>query len=512
VHSSTRTPGDDSGPLGGTRAIAYFRDWGANAQSGTEAAPIHLKSYPGERAVVGDTSDEPYGYGLYLLAAQWWEVSGVEFRNIPGDCVTFPGSGHLRVWDLEVHDCARKDTDGNPAGIKLSGAFNVEIFDSVFYDTFSDPAIAPPDGGGTWFLRGAGIQLFRGHDHTIHHNVFTNTKEGTDADGNNAGYANGMFQKHAQDTVDGYFRVHDNTFDHCGMAFGSGTQNTWFHHNVITDSADSIKVADFGGTTYQVNQIYEYNTIVRSKGFGMGPSMAPYDGLFPVMPKDIVFRNNVVVDGAESYTNERNIVDIGTYMDDTHYDAAATALSFSKNCYFNPYTSPRFAVGAANNGGTYGVKGGVYSLGEWQALTNDGEPLQFDEDSVVADPLFVNATTGDYHLGATSPCADMGAYGTGAAGGTGGSAAGGAGGAGASAGVGGAGPGGDGGAAAGNAGGTGQTPEAATEDSGCGCRIPATRSSSSMAWLVAATGIAALGIRRRACRRASTSSSAGSTS
>ena len=372
VHNSTRTPGDSSGPSGGTRAIAYFRDWGINAQSGTQAAPIHLKSYPGEHAVVGDTASEPYGHGLYLLAAQWWEVSDIEFRNIPGDCATFPGSGNLKMWNLSVHDCARKDTDGNPAGIKLSGAYRVEIFNSTFHDTFWDPTQATPAPGGTWFLRGAGIQLFQGYDHTIHHNIFTNTKQGKDVDGNDAGFANGMFQKHAQQTVTGYFHVHDNRFSYCGMAFGSGTQNTWFHHNIITDSDSSIQVADFGGITYQVNQRYEYNTIVNSRAFGMGPSTTPYNGLFAVLPKDIVYRNNLIVDQATAYSGERNIVDIGTYMDDTVFDATAAALSFSDNCYYNPNIQPRFALGAANNGGSYGVKGGVYTLSQWQALTNNG--------------------------------------------------------------------------------------------------------------------------------------------
>src|SRR3989339_399883 len=32
VHNTTRTPGDATGPSGGTRAIAYFRDWPLNAQ------------------------------------------------------------------------------------------------------------------------------------------------------------------------------------------------------------------------------------------------------------------------------------------------------------------------------------------------------------------------------------------------------------------------------------------------------------------------------------------------
>ena len=420
VHNSTRTPGGATGQSGGTRAIAYFRDWGQNAQSGTQAAPIRLKSYPGERAIIGDISTEPYGYGLYIESAEWWEVSDIEFRNIPGDCVNFSGGADFKLWNLEVHDCARKDTDGNPAGIKFTQTDRAEIFNSNFYDTFWDPAQSTPPGGGTWgaswFPRGAGVQLFQGQNFTIHDNVFTNTKQLKDPNGLDVGYANCMFQKHAQSVVDGYLNVYNNTFDNCRMAFGSGTQNTWFYNNIITNSPSSIEVADFGGITYQVNQLYEYNTIVNSKAFTMGPSMAPYNNLFPILPKNITYRNNIIVDRTTSYTSEYNMIDIGTYMNDTFFDATAAApLSFSNNCYYNPNTQPRFQMGGANNDiyntrPQYGVKGGYYGWSQWQSLTNNGQALNFDVNSLIANPLFINEAARDFNLQSTSPCKAMGAY------------------------------------------------------------------------------------------------------
>jgi MYXO-CTERM domain-containing protein len=220
----------------------------------------------------------------------------------------------------------------------------------------------------------------------------------------------------------------------------------------------------------------------------MSPSTTPYDGLFAVMPEDIVFRNNVVVDNATSYSNERNIVDIGTYISDATFDATAPALSFATNCYFNPNIAPQFQMGAAN-GGNYGEKGGTYSFSEWQALSNDGQALNFDQDSLIADPSFVDAAAGDFHLLPTSLCADMGAYAGISAGGAGGAAAGGVGaGAGASGagGVGGAGNGGDAG------------PQATSDDSGCGCRLEGSSKRKSLTWPLVA--IATLLWRRRRSR------------
>jgi hypothetical protein len=395
-----------SQPNIGVGAIAYFR-----GVSGSSGNPIHLKNYPGNTPAIGDTMAEPYSPGLDLFVSNWWEVSGIEFRNIPGDCIDASGDVGIKMWNLTVHDCARKDYDGNPAGIKFTGSSYGEVFGSTFYDTFWDPKMNGNPINGTWFLRGAGIQLFEGSNFKIHDNYFTQTKQVTDINGNNVGYAGCMFQKHAQDTTSSTFVVYNNTFNSCGMAFGSGTQNTWFHNNIIINSAIPIEIADFGGTTYEANQLYEYNTIFNGKALTFGPSTSAYNGLYQVLPLNIVFRNNIIYDNATAYNGESNIIDVGTYMDDPTYDATAPQLHISNNCYFNPNTQPSFAIGEANNSGSYGVEGGIYNLAQWQQLSWKGTSLNYDTGSTVSNPLFVNTASNDFHLQTGSACAGMGMYG-----------------------------------------------------------------------------------------------------
>ena len=92
-------------------------------------------------------------------------------------------------------------------------------------------------------------------------------------------------------------------------------------------------------------------------------------------------------------------------MPDDVYDITAGQLKFENNCYFNPHTAVRFSIGAGFNYKDGYRKGSTYSLREWQ--TEYG----YDADSVEADPLFVDASRGDFRLRADSPCGNLGRYG-----------------------------------------------------------------------------------------------------
>jgi len=137
----------------------------------------------------------------------------------------------------------------------------------------------------------------------------------------------------------------------------------------------------------------------------MSPTIRWRNEKFPDDPKNIVFRNNIIVDDVEKYSNERGIVTVGTYMSDEVYDITAGRLKFENNCYFNPRTAVQFSMGAGFNYKDGYRKGDTYSLQQWQ--TKYG----YDAGSIEKDPLFVDADKGDFQLRADSPCGNLGRYG-----------------------------------------------------------------------------------------------------
>ena len=374
--------------------------------SGTPEHPIRLRGFPGERPVIGDILEEPYTFGVYLLAANWWEVSNMEFRDTPGSCIEIGFSSDIDVFDVEVHGCARKDNGGNPAGLRMTEASRVNIWDSIFYDNFRDPILV---GNPNIGFSGVGVQLFSGNNITVFNNEFSQRTRGRNLDGSPAQYASCMFQKHAQVREKSFLHVFNNTFINCeNMAFGSGTQYTHFHHNVIIDGTRGVHVRNFGGNTHQAHHLYEFNTFVNSTGFTMQPSLCcSHQNLVDIYndgPVNITFRNNIVVDN-----QVRDSTWVGTYMNDEAFDSTVPELSFAQNCYYNTAGQVTFDLGRATHHRPSG-RGGQYSLSEWQSFTYNGATIGYDTGSVVANPLFVDQSTGDYRLQENSPCIGMGAF------------------------------------------------------------------------------------------------------
>ena len=375
---------------------------------GTTNAPITIASYPGERAYIGNVgvqqtvaivgnSGPSVGYvaGISTESTGNLVIRDITINNATGVGIAIGGGTDILITNVTVHDSARNEFDGNPAGIKFTGVDRTRVEGSIFYDNFWDPVPTLN------FMRGMGIQYYQ-------------TKQGY-TNGVPRGYADCVMYKHAASTTTGWFHVYNNTFRGCGGfgAISMGTQNAHIKGNLIINSTgNSVHSQDIGGITYQVNQLWEYNTIVNSQGLSFATSLTPYNNLFSILPNNITFRNNIVYDNASTYTNERNLITIDTYGDDTAYVATAPELHFSNNCYYNPNTAIRFALFSANNGGTYGNLGGLYTFAQWQALTYNTNALNYDTNSVNANPLFVNAVANDFRLQSGSPCTAMGVYGT----------------------------------------------------------------------------------------------------
>jgi hypothetical protein len=165
-----------------------------------------------------------------------------------------------------------------------------------------------------------------------------------------------------------------------------------------------ISSRDFGGVTHQVNQVFEYNTLYDTSGFQLRPTVRWRNDEFPEDPKNIVFRNNVVYDTRAKYSNEHAILVVGAYMDDETYRATIPELKFKQNCYYNPNGPVQFNMAAGFNYKYDYREGGVFSLKQWQ------ESYGYDEDSIEADPMFVDVSKESFRLKDSSPCKNMGAY------------------------------------------------------------------------------------------------------
>ena len=392
TYGETFHPGEwKKGPSGGGSFVAYFRGLKADKNN-----PFQIKVLPGQRAVIDPGGK---GIGLSIFQSSNWRVEGVEVTNAYGRGISLNESRGIRVSNVRIRDTDGVDNN-NIAGLYITDCWNVEIHDSIFNDNYDRTCI---DTAGKATENSANIVIFGGTEGgniTIRNCLVYQSLSLSDRLS-----GGGIKYKHASRVPGSYFRVYENVFKNCKFfAFGSGTANTHFHHNLIVGGR-GISSRDFGGVTHQTNQVFEYNTIYNASGFHMNPTMRWRNEQFPDDPKDIVFRNNIVVDSVEKYSAERGIVTIGTYMSDETYEITVGQLESENNCYFNPHLPVQFTIGAGFNYKDEYRLGGTYSLKQWQ------KKFAYDGGSLEANPLFVDADKGDFNLKPGSPCMDMGRYG-----------------------------------------------------------------------------------------------------
>ena len=411
VHNTCLPPGDDpqkGGASGGTPHIAYFR---SNSSGGAEGNPITIKPLRSpssqEPVVLGDAPCD----GITLLETRHWVVDGIEVRGAGGWGVDLEGCMDCNVSRCVVHDNARLVDGGNPTGVMMRGSSGI-VSNSVLFDNFEHPVKD--------FTRGDGVHIFGegGGNITIFNNTFLNTKNATDKDGNPMGFGGGTMYKHAGTDPTQYFHVHRNRFINVGTAstsgvsFGSGTANTWFHHNLIINSHQPLESKDFGGTTRQINQLFEFNTLYQTAHIGIdAPGNYTLSSQFPTHVHNLTFRNNVVYvwdtqppDGPVGL-----VLDAVRYSAATEYSWVVPQLHTAENCYFSAGGStPQVGLAAGKRAGNK-VPSGTFGLPQWQTQFHQ------DHESVVADPLFlkpgvtVNGT--DFRMQVGSKCTSMGIYG-----------------------------------------------------------------------------------------------------
>ena len=391
VYSAILHPGEwKKGPSGGGSFVAYFR-----GKHGDKSNKFQIKAYPGHKPII-DTQGK--GSGISIFQSSNWEIEGIEVRNAYGRGISLTESKDINLHDVHIHDTDGVDNN-NIAGLYITDCWDVKIYSCFFNDNY-DRTCADTNGKATenstnlvifGGMEGGNIEI---HDCLIYQSLPLSHKLS----------GGGIKYKHASRVPEATFHVHHNTFKNCKFfAFGTGTANTHFHHNLIVGGG-GISNRDFGGVTHQVNQVFEYNTLYDTSGFQMNPTIRWRNTAFPDDPKNIVFRNNIVYDTRDNYSQERGTVSIGTYISDELYRIILRELRFENNCYYNPGNSAQFNIAAGFNYKKGYGEGGSYSLKQWQ------NKYEYDLNSYESDPMFIDATSGNFRLQPGSVCKNTGRY------------------------------------------------------------------------------------------------------
>ncbi|MEZ4370531.1 MAG: right-handed parallel beta-helix repeat-containing protein [Polyangiaceae bacterium] len=388
--ATTLAPGDVVYLFGGMYSSVYnYQGYEQVARfrgvSGTATDPIRIKAYPGQGPVIDGNAQ---GSGIVLAQLSHFELEGLEIKNTYGPGVRLEEADEIRLHRLHVHDVDGIDND-NIAGVYVVGSTSVELSCSNLHDNYD----RHPNGGSA-SENNSDVVLFGGGGIRVHHNKLWQSLPAS------APVTGGCIKyKHAATLVSASFEVDHNLLSNCKFfGVGTGTQHTHVHHNLIT-RGEGIVSRDFGGPTHQTDQLFEHNTLYQSTlSFYATDGYA--NGDF-ADPSQFEFRRNIIVHELPQPGQERATVLISPYGNDALFDKTVPALAFSQNCYLNTSGSVAFSLFAA--GGSWGDKGGLYSLTEWQALG-------FDTDSLETDPRFVAPQSDDFHLAADSPCAQFGAF------------------------------------------------------------------------------------------------------
>ncbi len=391
VYSELLNPGGwKQGRTGGGSFVAYFR-----GMRGKADRPFEIKAFAGDKPVIDARGK---GIGLSIFQSGNWVVEGIEVRGAFGRGISLTESEKIRIRGVHVHDTDGVDNN-NISGLYVTDCREVEVWQCTFNDNY-DRTCA--DTGGRATENSTNVVIFggmRGGDISIHDCLIYQSLPVS-----HALSGGGIKYKHASRAPGAYFRVYNNVFMNCKFfAFGSGTANTHFHHNLIVGGG-GISSRDFGGVTHQVDQVFENNTLYCASGFVFNPTIRWRNKDFPDDPKHIVFRKNIVYDKSRRYSSERGIVCIGTYMSDELYDIVTGELTFGENCYYNPNGAVQLNIAAGFNYKQGYAKGGTYSFSQWK------DQFGYDSTSIETDPLFADVDDRDFRLQAQSKCKGMGRY------------------------------------------------------------------------------------------------------
>jgi len=356
--------------------------------NGAAGERITIKAYPGEAVTFNNQGGKG---GLAAINGSGAILQGFNFTN--ANCISSTANGLMGTWT---------------AGVQINGTFHT-LRNSHFYNVIGE------GNGNCGTLRVQGAS-----DITIHNNHFeklyygagnrTNIQHIIMFDGGNKTIYNNYFEQdqaygqgciyNKHGNTSGQILIYNNFFKDCaGFAFGNDGQDTNFHHNIVRSENGASRGIEFtpGGQGAHNNFTIEYNTFYSS-------SQTVINGSYGI-PSNSVFRRNIVYQMVNSI-NDNMTMRLAHYGPDSDY--TTETFDLDNNCYKNTVGNVRFSWFGATSGSGAGPLGAIYS--SFTAWKNSGEGK--DQNSIEADPQFVNVAANDFTLKSGSACAAMGVYAT----------------------------------------------------------------------------------------------------
>jgi len=370
---------------------------------GNEANQFTIKAYPGEYPIVdpGFASE-----AIRIRNSAWWNVEGIEIRNAYQRGLYFYESRNMNAKNLIIHD-TDGDSGENCAGLYINLVYNVDVDNCTLYDNY-DRAPATNEQNSMDLVIFSSLEPYGGNI-SIHNCNFYQTPSLDEVSGGC------LKNKHASADPNTFLHIYNNTFTNCKFhAIGTGTQNTYAHHNLIYGGSYAFRVRNFGGLTHLWNILFEHNTFYGSSAQGIiiESSAQGVNADFPDDIFNVTFRKNILYDSGSSYVGAHP--DTGSYTmvgltnkDDYSINQVEWAsmypdIHFSENCYYNPNTPLEFTV-------FFDSGDALYNFAQWQQL----EGQNYDINSFNTNPLFMSTDPSSPNYlrpQSGSPCEGMGYY------------------------------------------------------------------------------------------------------
>ena len=359
-------------------------------QGGTVDNPVTIAGYPGERPVIdGQGQRDPEGRGVagfYVHFGDYITIRDFEIRSVAGPGVNLNPSAHNHHIVVEFNHIHHIYEQENIGGVRLDHGDHCVVRNNIIhhiYNTRSNATSNRLDSEPHGLH--SGIHGFQPANCTIENNLIYHVSKG-------------VFQKQADRDGGDSHTVRNNIFyDIEEAAFAMNLQgagqpaprNAKFYDNVVHDSGSAVSVTLQNPGDQGDGIAIHNNTVVDTFGLASAQKM-----------KNIEVFNNIYSGQQPHWWNvsweptifiaQRAVSQPSPFVNEITY--------FDNNLYHNVWEHWMLE----RNGSQ---ERNIYQLSTWQNTLEPalGLPVKPDQQTVIADPLFVDRANHDYSLQPDSP-------------------------------------------------------------------------------------------------------------